>query len=113
MFGTQNYLPVAQANEAVFRNILRDLKLNRAKRSGGIYISDDLDPEAPLEAIYEKFSTGDRHGVFTLTSFSVEGDRATIAFEDVATLSGGGAGLEYKISGTEVEYKGPQFVMMS
>jgi len=113
MLKTQNYLSVAEANETVFRNILRDLKANRAKRAGGKYIPNDLDPEAPLEAIYKKFSTGDRYGIFTITDFTLNDDTATIAFQDVATLSGGGATLAYNIASTEVEYAGPQFVMMS
>jgi len=108
-----NYLPAAKAHEEIFRNILRDLKANRAMRPGGMYVPDHIDPEAPLEAIYEKLSTGNRYGIFTITDFSVEADKAVIVFEDVAALSGGGAGLVYTISGVVVEYKCPQFVMMS
>jgi hypothetical protein len=113
MFGKQNYLSIAQSHETVFRNILRDLQCNRAKRPGGTFFPEDLNSEEPLETLYEKYSTGDRRGVFTITDFTVEGSRATFTFADIATLSGGGAGLVYDIKGEEVEYHGPLFVMMS
>ena len=113
MISKQNYLPVAQAHEAIFRNILRDLKLNSAKRPGGIFVPEDLDPEEPLATMHEKYSSGDRHGVFSITNFTVDGQIATFEFADIATLSGGGAGLTYNIKGEEVEYRCPSFVLMS
>lgn len=113
MFGRQKYLSVAYAHEAVFRSILRDLMANRVKRPGGIYVPEDLNPEEPLATVYEKYSTGDRHGFFCITDFTVVGEIATISFENIAPLSGGGAGLMYRIKGEQAEYQSPSFVLMS
>lgn len=38
MFPVQNYYQIARENEEVFRNVLRDLKANRAKRPMGSYV---------------------------------------------------------------------------
>jgi hypothetical protein len=113
MFAIQDYFPVAQAHESVFRNVLRDLVANRAKRPGGMFVPKDLDPEAPLATLYEKYSTGDRQGIFSISGFTVVGEVSTISFEDVAPLSGGGASLTYCIKGESVEYQGPLYFMLS
>lgn len=108
-----NYFQVAKDNEGVFRNILRDMKDNREQRPMGFYVPKDLETEAELETIFGKYSSGDRFGIFTITDFIIEDDVATIEFEDLAVLSGGGAELRYSVNGDAVKYLGSGFVMMS
>jgi len=93
----QNYLPIAQANEQVFRNILKDLDDNRGKRLGGDLLPVILDTKSSITELFQKYSVGERYGVFTIIDFRVKGDRAIIEFEDVACMSGGGSELEYQI----------------
>lgn len=108
-----NYLPTAKENEVIFRNILRDLKVNRSRRPGGCYIPKDLDTEASLEVIFEKYSAGSRYGIFTITDFEVSGTTAHISFQNVAPLSGGGAELMYLRVGNCVKYFKSDGVFMS
>lgn len=109
------YFDTARKHEAVFRNVLRDLKNNRNQRPMGIYVPEDLETEADLEVIFEKYSHGVRYGRFTITNFQVDLIQKTIIieFSDVACLSGGGAGLRYLIKGDSVEYQEPEYIMMS
>lgn len=117
-----NYLPVAKEHEAIFRNVLRDIK-NRwdwgYKRSVG------LNTNAPLEKIFNKHSTGNRHGKWTLLGFVMgpqcisgykvldrrgrvtqvlspdwflEPGQLLISHEDIATLSGQGQTDLYEIN---------------
>ena len=98
MFPVQDYFQTARENEAVFRNILKDLKINRAKRPMGVYVPEDLETESSLDIIFDKYSKGNRYGKFTITNFTrPQKDATTIEFKDVATLSGGGAELEYLV----------------
>ena len=115
MLPVQNYYQAARGNEAVFRNLLRDLRDNRAKRPMGHFIPEDLDAEATLDTIFQKYSEGLRYGKFTITTFTrPEKAKATIGFQDIATLSGGGATLEYLVKEDDsVEYQRPAFTMMS
>lgn len=117
MYPVQNYLEIAKKNEAIFRSILRDLRDNHSQRPGGLYVPEDLETEAPLESIFEKYSYGHRFGIFTITDFTVTTTalekKALIAFEDVAVLSGGGARLKYKVSADSVEYHEPGCVFLS
>ena len=108
-----NYLEAAQANEAVFRSILRDMKANRSSRPMGGVIPEALETEAPLEDIFNMYSRGNRMGKFTICDFRVEGTEAIIEFEDIAFLSGGGAELIYKITEEGVRYAGPGAMIMS
>ena len=90
MFGiVRNYLPVAKANEAVFRNILRDLKTKEIP-----YVPNNLETEAPLEEIFQRYSGGLLR--FQITDFTVseQAKQAKIDFEKVGCLSGGGLGLD-------------------
>jgi len=109
MFGQCDYFETARANEAVFRNILRNLaKGNRA------YVPRNLETELPLEELFDKYSRGNRYGIFTITDFRISSTGvAVISYEDIATLSGGGATLSYKISGEQVTYAGVECVVMS
>ena len=109
----KNYFQSAKDNEMVFRNVLRDLRDNRAQRPMGRYVPEDLETEAELETIFEKYSSGARYGVFTIINFVVNKGVATIAFEDVACLSGGGASLKYSVKDSAVEYLEPEYTMMS
>lgn len=111
----QDYYQTARENEAVFRNVLRDLRDQRTKRPMGQYVPEDLETEARLDEIFKRYSEGIRLGIFTITSFSrPEKTKATIGFEDVAILSGGGAELEYLVKeDNSVEYQKPVFTMRS
>lgn len=94
-----DYYSAARENEPVFRNILRDLKANASNRPGGCYIPTDLETEAPLEQLFERYSQGQRIGQFTILNFSRPSNAtARFSFQDVAPLSGGGAELEYKVA---------------
>ncbi|MFA6227710.1 MAG: hypothetical protein WC668_00815 [Patescibacteria group bacterium] len=108
-----NYLQTAKDNEAVFRSILRDLRDNRTVRPMGLFVPEDLDTEAELEKLFAKYSSGNRYGIFTITNFQVKEGFATIAFQDIAFLSGGGASLKYSVDGNDVQYLEPEFTMMS
>ena len=115
MLPVQSYYQAARENEAVFRNLLRDLRDNRAKRPMGHFIPEDLNPEATLDEIFQKYSEGQRFGRFTITTFTrPKIDTATIGFQDIAPISGGGATLEYLVKeDNSVEYQKPAFTMMS
>ncbi len=113
MLPVENYLKIARNNEAIFRSVLKDLKNNCDQRPGGCYIPDDLEIEASLEVIFEKYSLGDRYGIFTITDFQVDGENVTIGFKDVAFLSGGGAVLRYLMKNGAVEYSKQMLVFMS
>ena len=114
MFGTNNYLGAALSNEEIFRNILHDLKNNRESRPMGCHIPEDLDTDSPIDQLFEKYSQGHRYGIFTITNFTVSGNKAIIGFKNVATLSGGGAILEYSVvDEVNVEYSRSLFSMMS
>jgi len=79
----------------------------------GLYVPEDLETEAELEKIFEEYSSGNRYGIFTITDFTVGEGFATIAFQDIACLSGGGARLKYSVSDDDVQYLEPEFTMMS
>lgn len=115
MSGVQDYYKTARENEEVFRNVLRDLRDNRGKRPMGMYVPKDLETEANLDEIFERYSEGMRMGRFTITSFSrPEKTRAKFGFRDIAPLSGGGAELEYLVKDdNSVKYEKPGFMMMS
>ena len=114
MFKLIGYLPIAVENEEVFRNILRDLKLNKNKRPGGTYVPNDLDTESSLDEIFKKYSEGNRMGIFTITGFEIQDTTVTILFEDIAPLSGGGSSLKYIVREDKtVEYLKSEFTMMS
>lgn len=97
MWPKRNYLEDAKKHEEVFRNILRNLKIR----------PESLDPESPLEQIFEKYSTGSRYGIWTILDFkrgpSDEGlaklsdNEALFASEDIACLSGSGRVDKYKV----------------
>lgn len=96
MNSVRDYYDSARQNEWVFRNILLDLKLNRVIRPGGRFIPVDLDFSSDLDAIFEKYSRGNRIGIFSITDFQrPTKERAYIRFCDVAPLSGGGIKFEY------------------
>ena len=102
-------------NEAVFRNILRDMKANRNKRAGGLYVPRDLETEAGLDEIVGKYLGTPMRSRFTITNFRMPApDSAILTFDDIAPLSGGGAELRYKVrEDGSVEYTGSGGVIMS
>ncbi len=115
MIPVQDYLPVAKVNETVFRNVLVDLKANRDKRPMGAYVPEDIKTDLPLEELFEMYSAGQRYGIFTICNFErPQPDSAKLSFKDVATLSGGGAELEYLVKeDNSVEYQGHGIVFRS
>ena len=115
MFSVQDYSQTVRENEEVFRNVLRDLREHREEIPMGEYIPEDLETEIELDVIFQKYSEGERYGRFTITSFlRPEKTKAVIGFKDIATLSGGGAELEYLVDeDNSVKYQKPVFTMMS
>ncbi len=109
MYPIKNYYQTARENEEVFRNVLRDLKNNRSKRPMGRYIPKDLETEIKLDKIFQRYSQGVRDGRFTIINFARPNKtKATIEFQDIAVLSGGGAELEYLVKeNNSVKYKKP------
>ena len=115
MFRARDYYQVARENEDVFRNILRDLRDHRKDRPMGSYVPQDLETETNIDEIFHKYSEGERTGRFTITNFTKpDKTKATIGFQDIAILSGGGAELCYLVKEDDsVQYKEPVFTMMS
>ncbi len=115
MMSAQDYFKIARENEEVFRNVLRDLRDQREERPMGIYVPEDLETEASLDEIFQKYSEGDRTGIFTIASFSrPEETKATIRFQDIAQLSGGGAELAYLVNNdNSVKYEKAISAVMS
>ena len=111
----QSYYEIARENEPVFRGILRELKKNREQRPGGCYVPPDLDTESSLEEIFQKYSEGNRFGKFTIKDFTRPNkESATIFFQDVAVLSGGGAELEYRVNeNNSVEFRQARMAFQS
>ena len=62
MIHVQDYRKTAEDNEAVFRNILIDLRDNREKYGWGIFVPKDLKIDLPLEEFFEMYSAGERRG---------------------------------------------------
>ncbi|HLC19280.1 MAG TPA: hypothetical protein VJK72_00025 [Candidatus Nanoarchaeia archaeon] len=115
LYDVLDYYQTAREHEKVFRNVLRDLRENRETRPMGDCIPEDLETEASLDEIFNKYSKGERMGKFTITSFSrPEKTKATVKFKDVMGLSGGGAELEYLVSDDDiVTYHQPISVRLS
>lgn len=115
MFQVQDYYKTARENEAVFRNILRDMRDNREERPYGEYIPPDIETDAPLEQIFEKHSAGDRTAKFTISDFvRAAEDTAIITWENISSLSGAGAELIYFVrSDNSVEYDEPGITFRS
>jgi len=114
MFGVRDYYQVARENEDVFRNVLRDLRDHRTERPMGSYVPQDLETEANIDEIFRKYSEGMRTGRFTIMNFTrPDKTKATISFQNIAILSGGGAELCYLVKEDDsVQYKEPIFTMM-
>lgn len=99
MYPVREYYKTAIENEAVFRNILRDLKEMRFKRPMGMYLPEDLDTESDLRDLFDKYSSGRRQGKFTIVNFTrPENNSAVIEFQNIALLLGAGAGLMYLVN---------------
>jgi len=111
----QSYFGEAMRNEALFRSVLRDLRENRKTRICGEIIPEDLETEAGLDAIFERYSDGWRMGKFTIVDFNkVDASTAEVCFETVMPLAGRGAKLRYKIKPeNQVDYAGKVFIMRS
>ena len=103
MFTVHNYFPVARANEAVFRNVLRDLRDKQRP-----LVPKNLETEAPLEEILQKYSHDAGFG-FSITDFSMGwwlGRKAAIDYQNVVPFSGGGIKLKYSVKkDSSVRYK--------
>jgi hypothetical protein len=67
----------------------------------------DFNPEEPIDKIVERYSTGNRYGMFTICDFAVGPSRsglveldekeALIDVQDIACLSGHGYSLVYDV----------------
>jgi len=96
MYLVKNYYQTAIENEFIFRNLLRDLRDNRLERPMGDYIPQNLETELEIFDIFEKYSQGERDGKFTITDFQRPIKYlAIIEFQNITTLSSGGARLRY------------------
>ena len=115
MMHVQDYLQAARENEEVFRNILRDLRDNREERAMGHLVPEELETDLPLEELFGMHSSGNRYGIFTVCDFErPEPNAASLTFENVACMSGGGAELKYAVAEDDsVEYQGHGMVFMS
>ena len=112
-----DYYEDARAQEAVFRAILKDVK------SRFDYVPKDLDPEAELDKIFQTYSQGNRDGRFTITDFKrgpdadsffgLQTNEARFGMKDIATLSGSGQILKYRVIDDTVEYLGHVLQVMS
>jgi hypothetical protein len=105
MMPLTDYRLIAEENEAVFRNVLRDLRVHRENMPMGEYIPKDLQTEIKVSAFFERYSAGNRFRKFTVCNFIIEPsmDSAVISFQNIA---GGGAELEYLVkSDNQVEFK--------
>ncbi|MCK4647667.1 hypothetical protein KAT24_01925 [Candidatus Pacearchaeota archaeon] len=120
---TEDYYLIARENEEIFRNILKDLRENREERPMGEYIPKDLKTELSLDETFVRYSKRNGKltrmisimGGFTITNFTRPNkSKATIEFQNIAPLSGGGAELEYLIKKDKsVKYKKPTSIMRS
>jgi len=96
----RDYREDAKANEEVFRNILRGMHPDHLKAM-------ELDPEALIDEIFEKYSMGNRYGIWTILDFrmgphddpleTLAEDEALFSAEDIACLSGQGSTQKYKV----------------
>ena len=112
-----DYYEDARTEEAVFRAILKDVK------SRFDYVPKDLDLEAGLEQIFQTHSEGNRYGRFTITDFKkgpddnpslgLQVNEARFGMQNIATLSGPGHILKYKVIDDFVEYQGPMIQIRS
>ena len=107
MMLVQDYRQQARENEAVFRNVLRDMRDHREEMPNGGYIPEDLETEASIDEIFERYSSGDRRGRFTIADVTRKSESsAAITFMDIALMSGGGAELRYAVKGDDsVEFQ--------
>jgi hypothetical protein len=107
MIPVQDYRETVKENEVVFRNVLTDLRDNRAQRPLGSLVPEDLKTDLPLEELFEMYSAGRRYGIFTICNFErPQPDSAKLIFENVTMMSGGGAELEYFVKEDDsVEYQ--------
>ncbi|MDD5133446.1 MAG: hypothetical protein PHD81_04410 [Candidatus Nanoarchaeia archaeon] len=115
MIQVRDYRQTAAENEAVFRNVLMDLKNNCAQRPMGIYVPEDLKVDLPIDEFFKIYSAGQRMGIFTICDFQMhQPNSARLSFKDVAFMSGGGAELEYLVKEDKsVEYQGHGIIVRS
>ena len=110
MYPTRNYLNDARKYEEVFRNILR--------------VIGREEEELTVDDIYEKYSTGDRYGIWTILDFRMgpsddlgarlSENEAFFASQNIATLSGSGRVDKYKVKqNNSVEFDSNVSVWMS
>jgi hypothetical protein len=76
-----NYLETAKQHESAFRAILTYLKVNHQSLT--------------LDEIYEKYSTGDRDGIWSILDFYIKDSEYYLIQEDITFLSGYGRRDKY------------------
>lgn len=81
----------------------------------GVFIPDDLDTDSDIDKLYKKYSEWVRRDIFTILNFEKSSeDTASIAFQKVASTSGGGAILNYEIGEDGgVKFQGADSVFLS
>lgn len=71
----------------------------------GGHVPKDLDSQSSLEILFEKYSTGNRYGRFTICDFVRQDSTAHVAVENLATMSGRAAQFHYVVgSDSSVTY---------
>lgn len=84
MYKLNNYIQIAKDHEMEFRAILNYLKISNENMT--------------IEEIYNKYSTGNRYGIWTILDFKkVKTNVYEFTSEDVVTLSGQGESTQFTI----------------
>lgn len=114
----RDYKKDAEQHEQLFKNVLRDMQ-QRCE-----ICPEDFNPDEPIDRIFERYSTGDRYGKFTICDFEVGPNtgglvelaeqEALIDVEDIACMSGYGYSLVYEVQNDKsVRFSRKEFVRMS
>jgi hypothetical protein len=94
----KDYRETAAAHEELLSVILQDMKDKRTEREMGGLIPEDLEAYLDTEALFRKYSQGSRYGLFTILNFQKpDKNTAILSFQNLASLSGGGAHLVYHV----------------
>ena len=89
----RNYIDCAKKNENIFRSILDIYKKPHQELS--------------IEQIYEKYSEGNRYGIWTILDFiETEPNIFHFSSENIAILSGGGSIEKYTIEDGKLKHIG-------
>ncbi len=96
----ENYFEIAKKNEWSYREILKDIVDNNHSFPEVVkrIIPKDIDLELSLKEIFEKYSSGEREGKFTIVNFSMKTeDYAVIVLKNFSNDSPLEATLGYEV----------------